>query len=44
MPRATILVMFEEISEEQAVQAKKAVEIAVAKMPKAEIELSIRGK
>jgi hypothetical protein len=44
MPRATILVILEDITEEQAVLAKKAVEIAVAKIPKAEIELSIRGK
>jgi hypothetical protein len=44
MPRATILVIMEDISEEQAVAAKKQVEIAVAKIPKAEVELSIRGK
>jgi hypothetical protein len=44
MPRATILVIMEDISEEQAVQAKKAVESAVAKIPKVEIELNIRGK
>lgn len=44
MPRATILVILEEVSEEQAVAAKKAVEIAIAKIPKSEIELSIRGK
>ena len=44
MARATILVIMEEVTEEQAVQAKKAVEIAVAKMPKAEVELTIRGK
>lgn len=44
MPRATILVMLEDVSEDQAVQVKKAVEIAVAKVPKAEIELTIRGK
>ena len=44
MPRATILVILEDVTEEQAVQAKKQVEVAVAKLPKAEIELTIRGR
>ncbi len=44
MPRATIIVIMEDVSEEQAVMAKKAVEIAVNKIPKAEVELNIRGK
>lgn len=44
MPRATILVIIEDVTEEQAVTAKKQVEIAVAKLPKAEVELTIRGK
>lgn len=44
MPRATILVILEDVTEEQAVQAKKQVEVAVAKLPKVEIELTIRGR
>ena len=44
MPRATILVILEDVTEEQALTAKKAVDIAVNKMPKAEVELTIRGK
>jgi hypothetical protein len=44
MPRATILVILPDTTEDQAVMAKKAVEIAVAKIPKAEVELNIRGK
>lgn len=44
MPNATIIVMLTDVTEEQAVQAKKAVEIAVNKIPRAEVEINIRGK
>ena len=42
--RATILIMLEDTDEKQALDVKKAVEKIVEKIPKAEIELSVRGK
>jgi hypothetical protein len=42
--RATILVMLEDTDEKTALEVKKAVEKVVEKIPKAEVELSVRGK
>lgn len=42
--RASILIILEDTSEKQAVEVKQAVEKVVEKIPKAEVELSIRGK
>jgi len=42
--RATILVMLEETTEQQAILVKQAIDKVLEKVPKAETELTIRGK
>jgi hypothetical protein len=42
--RATILVILEDTTDEQALAVKKIVDKAVEKFPKVETELSLRGK
>jgi len=42
--RATILVILEDTDEKQALLIKQSIDKIVEKVPKAEVELTIRGK